>query len=109
MKTIAAVVHEKDAPFSLEEVELDDLRDDEVLVRMVATGLCHTDLSVRAGVIPFPLPASWDTRARVWSRRSVRRWAAWHPATTCWPRSPPAVSAPTAAAASPPTATASCR
>ncbi len=55
--TIAAVVHEKGGPFLLEEVELDDLRSDEVLVRMVATGLCHTDLSVRSGVIPFPLPA----------------------------------------------------
>jgi aryl-alcohol dehydrogenase len=56
MKTIAAVVHEAGAPFLLEEVELDELRPDEVLVRMVATGLCHTDLSVRAGYIPFPLP-----------------------------------------------------
>ena len=57
MKTIAAVVHEKDAPFSPEEVELGEPRPHEVLVRMVATGLCHTDLSVRSGVIPFPLPA----------------------------------------------------
>jgi aryl-alcohol dehydrogenase len=55
-KTIAAVVHEKDAPFALEEVELDEPRPNEVLVRMVATGLCHTDLSVRSRVIPFPLP-----------------------------------------------------
>jgi len=55
-KTIAAVIHEKDAPFSFEEVELDEPRPDEVLIRMVATGLCHTDLSVRAGIIPFPLP-----------------------------------------------------
>lgn len=55
-KTLAAVVREKDAPFSLEEVELDEPRPNEVLVRMVATGLCHTDLSVRSGVIPFPLP-----------------------------------------------------
>lgn len=55
-KTIAAVVHGKGEPFSLEEVELDEPRADEVLIRMVATGLCHTDLSVREGVIPFPLP-----------------------------------------------------
>lgn len=55
--TIAAVVHEKDAPFVLEEVELDEPRADEVVVRMVAAGLCHTDLSVRSQVIPFPLPA----------------------------------------------------
>jgi len=54
--TEAAVVHEKDGRFSIEAVELDALRPDEVLVRMVATGLCHTDLSVRSGVIPFPLP-----------------------------------------------------
>lgn len=54
--TIAAVIHEKNAPFSLEEVELDEPRSNEVFVRMVATGLCHTDLSVRSGVIPFPLP-----------------------------------------------------
>lgn len=27
-----------------------------MLVRIVATGLCHTDLSVREGLIPFPLP-----------------------------------------------------
>lgn len=56
MKTIAAVVHEAGGPFLLEEVSLDEPRADEVLVRMVATGLCHTDLSVRAGYIPFPLP-----------------------------------------------------
>ncbi len=53
-KTIAAVIHEKDAPFALEEVELDEPHPNEVLVRMVATGLCHTDLSVRSGVIPLP-------------------------------------------------------
>lgn len=54
--TIAAVVHSAGAPFLLEEVELDEPRATEVLVRMVATGLCHTDLSVAAGYIPFPLP-----------------------------------------------------
>jgi aryl-alcohol dehydrogenase len=55
-KTVAAVVHEQDAPFSLEEVEIDEPRGSEVLVRMVAAGLCHTDLSARSGVVPFPLP-----------------------------------------------------
>ncbi len=55
-KTVAAVVHEHDAPFSLEEVEIEAPRAGEVLVRMVAAGLCHTDLSARSGVVPFPLP-----------------------------------------------------
>ena len=56
MLTEAAVVHEQGAPFTLETVELDDPRAHEVVVRMVATGLCHTDLSARAGKVPFPLP-----------------------------------------------------
>jgi aryl-alcohol dehydrogenase len=47
MKTTAAVVNEPGGAFSFEEVELDEPRADEVLVRIVASGLCHTDLSVR--------------------------------------------------------------
>lgn len=47
MRTTAAVVEEPGGPFVLGEVELDEPRADEVLVRVVASGLCHTDLSVR--------------------------------------------------------------
>ncbi len=47
MRTTAAVVNEQGEEFVFEEVELDEPRADEVLVRMVATGLCHTDLSLR--------------------------------------------------------------
>jgi aryl-alcohol dehydrogenase len=46
-RTTVAVVNERGGDFSLEEVELDGPRADEVLVRIVATGLCHTDLSLR--------------------------------------------------------------
>ncbi len=55
-QTTAAVVESPGAPFALQQVELDDLRPNEVLVRMAAAGLCHTDLSVHAGHIPFALP-----------------------------------------------------
>jgi aryl-alcohol dehydrogenase len=55
-QTVAAVVREAGAPFVLESVELDEPRPHEVLVRMVAAGLCHTDLSAQAGALPFPLP-----------------------------------------------------
>ena len=54
--TRAAVLNEPMTPFSIEDVELAQLKDNEVLVKMVATGLCHTDLGVWAGGIPFPLP-----------------------------------------------------
>lgn len=52
----AAVINEPGASFSLEEVTLADPRPGEVLVKMVAAGICHTDLGVRAGGIPFQLP-----------------------------------------------------
>jgi aryl-alcohol dehydrogenase len=47
MKTTVAVVNEQGADFSLEEVDLDGPRDDEILVRIVATGLCHTDIHLK--------------------------------------------------------------
>ncbi len=58
MTTItAAVVREQGAPLTLEQLELDDIRDDEVRVKLVATGVCHTDAIVRDGIYPTPLPA----------------------------------------------------
>jgi aryl-alcohol dehydrogenase len=57
MKIKAAVVREKSGPFLIEEIDLDEPRDDEVVVRVVASGLCHTDLVAREQYLPFPLPA----------------------------------------------------
>ena len=45
------------ADWELKTVTLDDPRADEILVRIVATGLCHTDVSVRDQHLPVPLPA----------------------------------------------------
>jgi aryl-alcohol dehydrogenase len=47
MKTTVAIVNQQGDDFSLEEVELDGPRDDEILVRIVATGLCHTDIHLK--------------------------------------------------------------
>ncbi|WP_005036516.1 NAD(P)-dependent alcohol dehydrogenase [Holophaga foetida] len=57
MKITAAVVHEKSGPFRLESVELDEPREDEILVRIVGCGVCHTDLVARDQHLPVPLPA----------------------------------------------------
>ncbi|MCX5052290.1 MULTISPECIES: NAD(P)-dependent alcohol dehydrogenase [unclassified Streptomyces] len=54
--TRAAVVESGGAPFTLADVELDEPGPHEAIVRMVATGLCHTDLGVASGGLPFPLP-----------------------------------------------------
>jgi aryl-alcohol dehydrogenase len=57
MRINAAVTECCGAPWELREVDLDEPRADEVLVRIVATGLCHTDASVREQYLPVPLPA----------------------------------------------------
>ncbi len=47
MKITAAVLREPTGRFEIEELDLADPRDDEVLVKMVGAGLCHTDLLSR--------------------------------------------------------------
>ncbi len=52
----AAVVRSKGGPFVIEQLRLSEPRDDEVLVRIVATGMCHTDMIVRDQMYPVPQP-----------------------------------------------------
>ena len=64
MKTRAAVLHtlDKQAPFAqsqplkIEEIDLDAPGLGEVLIKLTAAGLCHSDLSVITGVRPRPVP-----------------------------------------------------
>ncbi|MDA5339169.1 NAD(P)-dependent alcohol dehydrogenase, partial [Stenotrophomonas maltophilia] len=53
----AAVVRGKEQPFVIEQATLRGVQDDEVRVKVVAAGLCHTDLIVRDQYYPVPLPA----------------------------------------------------
>jgi aryl-alcohol dehydrogenase len=53
----AAVTESKGAPFEVQEIELGELRPDEVLVKVAAAGICHTDLIIRDQWYPVPLPA----------------------------------------------------
>jgi aryl-alcohol dehydrogenase len=54
--TSAAVLREKGGPFRIEAVSLADPRPDEVQIRLVAAGVCHTDILVRDQILPPPLP-----------------------------------------------------
>ena len=56
MKALAAVARRPGLPFSLEQVELDELRLDEILIRMVAAGICHTDISAANQRLPVQYP-----------------------------------------------------
>src|ERR1035441_1951616 len=40
----AAVLREPGRPLRIEELEMEGPREDEVLVRLVASGICHTDI-----------------------------------------------------------------
>lgn len=54
--TTAAVLREGAGPLTLEEVTIGELRPDEVLVRIVGVGICHTDLGVIAAPAPGQTP-----------------------------------------------------
>ena len=56
MRFKAAVLHATGGRFSIEDVRLEPLAPDDVLVRLHASGLCHTDLEVIDGALPYPLP-----------------------------------------------------
>jgi S-(hydroxymethyl)glutathione dehydrogenase/alcohol dehydrogenase len=53
----AAVFHGPHQPLTIENVDIDKPIGREVLVRTVASGVCHSDLHFVDGFYPFPTPA----------------------------------------------------
>jgi S-(hydroxymethyl)glutathione dehydrogenase/alcohol dehydrogenase len=56
MKTRAAILRERNTPWSVEEIELDPPKAGEVLVKMAASGLCHSDEHVLTGDLAGAAP-----------------------------------------------------
>src|SRR5687768_6111263 len=52
MRMRAAVMEEFGAPLAVQEIELAEPKQGEVLVRLVACGVCHTDLYTASGADP---------------------------------------------------------
>jgi len=52
MKTRAAVLEQFGQPLEVQELDLEEPREGEVLVRLVACGVCHTDLYTASGADP---------------------------------------------------------
>ena len=52
----AAVVRKKGGPFQIENLALEEPRSDEVLMRITATGMCHTDMVARDQLYTVPMP-----------------------------------------------------
>jgi S-(hydroxymethyl)glutathione dehydrogenase/alcohol dehydrogenase len=73
MKIRAAVLEEFGSPLEVEELDLAEPRAGEALVRLVACGVCHTDLYTASGADPSGYsptvlgrkgPGSWRRSAR---------------------------------------------
>jgi aryl-alcohol dehydrogenase len=56
MEIKAAVLRQVGEEFSVETVELAEPAADEVVVEIAGAGICHTDVAVQHGHLPFPLP-----------------------------------------------------
>jgi S-(hydroxymethyl)glutathione dehydrogenase/alcohol dehydrogenase len=56
MRVSAAVLRKVGGPLRVEQLELAEPGPHDVLVRIEAAGLCHTDLEVMRGAISMPLP-----------------------------------------------------
>lgn len=57
METIAAIAKAGQSEFSIEKIQLEAPREDEILVAIAGVGLCHTDLVFMTGAGDYPLPA----------------------------------------------------
>src|ERR1700744_1973097 len=56
MKTRAAVLRDVGKPFEIVELDLDEPKTGEVLIKFAASGLCHSDDHLRTGDIPVRYP-----------------------------------------------------
>ncbi|MFC1968935.1 zinc-binding dehydrogenase [Chloroflexota bacterium] len=56
MKIWAAVLYDPNTDLKIEEIELVGPAQGEILVKLVASGICHTDVSAAEGIIPVPMP-----------------------------------------------------
>ena len=56
MQTKAIVAQPEGRGFTIENIELEAPRENEILVEIKGVGLCHTDLVFSSGAAPFPLP-----------------------------------------------------
>src|SRR5580658_7067650 len=53
----AAIFHAPNQALTIEQVDLDEPREHEIVVRTVASGVCHSDLHFIEGLYMWPMPA----------------------------------------------------
>ena len=68
----AAVLHAYNEPLKIAEVQIDEPRSGEVLLRTAASGVCHSDLHIIEGRLPAPPRSCWATSPPASSSAWVR-------------------------------------
>ena len=56
IKARAAVLNETSGKLTIQDIDVSEPNADEVVVEISACGICHTDLAIRDGALPVPLP-----------------------------------------------------
>jgi len=85
MKSRAAVAIEAGKPLEITEIDVQGPKQGEVLVRMVATGVCHTDAFTLSGEDPEGISLqSWAMKVVVWLKKSGPVSPASNPGTTSY-------------------------
>jgi aryl-alcohol dehydrogenase len=65
MQIEAAVARKEFAPLNFETLDLEEPRHNEVQVRVVASGVCHTDMAIRdQTIVPMPKANRFGPRRR---------------------------------------------
>ena len=81
MTTMRAAVLEAEGKVEVGDVDIEDPRPGEVLVKVTDCGVCHSDLRAIDGSFPAPARRCSATRPPASSRRSVPASPACSPAT----------------------------
>ena len=88
----AAIARGPSEPLTFEQVSVQAPRNNEVLVKVVACGVCHTDLVCMQQGLPVPMPdCTWITKVRELLLRLEVRLKTCHRVTMSYCRSIPAV------------------
>ena len=69
----AAVFHGPGQPLTIEQVDIDEPKEREVIVRTVASGVCHSDLHFVDGLYMWPSPPCLATKPPASLRKSARK------------------------------------
>ena len=72
-KIRAAVLRKKGGPLKIESLEMEGPRDEEIMVRLVASGICHTDIAFCDGWEKADNAVVLGHGVRAWWKRRERK------------------------------------